>query len=188
MAAVAAASSLVSGLVAAVAALHFDLAAALATLLYFTLAVGYAIYCEIRLRGQTLGKRLMGLRVVDASGMRLRPVQVVLRNLLRPVDVLPGGYLLGGLAMRASPLRQRLGDLAAGTVVVQTRSATALGERPWQAARFNSLAAFPHLVARLRQTLTPEEARLALEALLRRDELEPEPRLELFAALAAHLR
>ncbi|HUC85380.1 MAG TPA: hypothetical protein VL970_09330, partial [Candidatus Acidoferrales bacterium] len=49
-----------------------------------------------------------------------------------------------------------------------------------------SLRQFPHLVARLRQNVTPGEADIALQALLRRDEFDPVSRVELFGGLAAH--
>jgi hypothetical protein len=54
--------------------------------------------------------------------------------------------------------------------------------------KFNSLREYPHLEARLRQRVSPEEARLALQSLLRRDQLELQARLDLFEPLAAHLR
>ncbi len=178
----------IAGLMAAFAPIAADFAAAGATLLYFAVSIAYGIGCEWRLRGQTLGKRVLGLRVVDAEGLRLRPSQVVLRNLLRPVDSLPGFYLLGGLVALFSPRLQRLGDLAAGTVVVRARAERLPDVEQWLAGRHNSLAAYPHLAARLRQSISPEEARLALTALLRRDQLEPAARLALFAELATHLR
>lgn len=188
VAAVSVASSVLSIGAVALAVLSVDLAVAVTTLLYFVLSVGYGIACEGWLRGQTLGKRLLGLRVMDARGLRLTPAQVVLRNLLRPIDSLPALYLIGGIAALLSPRGQRLGDLAAGTVVVRVGGVEWSGAGAWSGDRFNSLAAYPHLVARLRQSVTPDEARLALEALERRDELRPEARVELFAELAAHLR
>jgi uncharacterized RDD family membrane protein YckC len=188
LAAISLAVSVVTTLLAVVQVVSLDLFAALAGLAYFALSIGYGIVCEWRLRGQTLGKRLMGLRVVDAGGLRLRPHQVVTRNLLRAVDALPIFYLVGGACALLSPRLQRLGDLAAGTVVVRARPEKLPDLEQWLAGRFNSLAAYPHLAARLRQAVTPEEARLALAALLRRDELDPSARLELFAELAELLR
>jgi hypothetical protein len=54
--------------------------------------------------------------------------------------------------------------------------------------KFNSLRSHPHLVARLRQEVSPEEAAVALQALLRRDEIVDLSRVELFGALADHFR
>ena len=71
------------------AMLGTDWASALTVVLYFAASLAYAMIFEWYWRGQTLGKRLLGLRVVDAQGLRLRPAQVVLRNLLRAIDFLP---------------------------------------------------------------------------------------------------
>ena len=60
-----------------------DWAKALSAILYFAVSIGYGIAMEWRWRGQTIGKRLLGLRVIDAHGMRLHLPQIALRNLLR---------------------------------------------------------------------------------------------------------
>jgi len=75
-----------------------DFAQAAAILGYFVISIGYSITLEWWLRGQTLGKRAVGLRVVDAQGLRLDFSQIVIRNLLRFIDLLPGFYLVGGIA------------------------------------------------------------------------------------------
>ena len=72
-----------------------DVAKALGVVLYFVISTGYGIVLEWRWRGQTLGKRLLGLRVIDAQGLRLQLSQIALRNLLRAVDALPLFYLVG---------------------------------------------------------------------------------------------
>ena len=70
--------------------------------------------------GQTLGKRLLRVRVVDANGSRPSWGQAAARNLLRFVDVLPVFYIVGLISVAATGQgrRQRVGDLAAGTRVV----------------------------------------------------------------------
>jgi uncharacterized RDD family membrane protein YckC len=68
--------------------------------------------------GATIGKALAGLRVVDLQGRRIAWGASLLRNALRPIDALPGGYLLGGILVLTSPLLQRLGDRVAHTLVV----------------------------------------------------------------------
>src|SRR5206468_250385 len=78
--------------------------------------------------GKTLGKRLMHLRVVDARGGPVTVGQAVVRNLVRAVDFLPLYYAVGAIAIFASPRNQRLGDLAAGTVVVRERLAVRLAD------------------------------------------------------------
>jgi uncharacterized RDD family membrane protein YckC len=165
-----------------------DLVGALGVLLYFAISLVYAMLCEWLWRGQTVGKRLMRLRVVDARGLRLEPSQVIVRNLMRAVDVLPLLYLVGGIACVFSTRRQRLGDVAAGTVVIRTEKLTRPDLNQILGAKYNSLAEQRHLAARLRQKVSPELAALALETLLRRDELEPAARLEVFGDLANQLR
>lgn len=69
-------------------------------------------------RGQTLGKRITGLRVLSSNGRPIGWRAAALRNLLRAADALPTGYLVGLVSMSMSARFQRLGDLAAGTIVV----------------------------------------------------------------------
>jgi uncharacterized RDD family membrane protein YckC len=165
-----------------------DLATALLLLAWFLAPLAYTGFFEWRWRGQTPGKRAFRLRVVDAEGLRLAPGQILLRNLLRAVDILPGLYLVGGVACLLSRRHQRLGDLAANTVVVRLPRLADPDLTPVLAGRFNSLRPYPHLAARLRQRTPATVADLALQALLRRDELAPEARVTLFADLAEHFR
>lgn len=165
-----------------------DAAGALYYLLFFVVSTGYAIALEWRWRGQTVGKRIMRLRVMDAEGLRLRPSQVILRNLLRPVDSLPVLYLLGGAVMFFNQRRQRLGDLAANTVVIVEAQIEEPDFARIAATKFNSLAAYPHLAARLRMRVPPTVVAVTFEALLRRDEFAPPARLELYRQLAAHFQ
>lgn len=162
--------------------------AALSAIGYFVISVGYGIACEWGWRGQTVGKRLLRLRVVDVEGMRLQFNQIVTRNLLRFVDSLPGTYLVGGLVCWFNPKCQRLGDIAANTIVIRIPRVIEPDLDQLLAGKFNSLRQYPHLAARLRQNVSPAEAAVALQALLRRDELELVARVELFAELAAHFR
>lgn len=165
-----------------------NIAGALMTLGYFAVGIGYAIAWEWAWRGQTPGKRVLRLRVVDAEGLKLQFNQVVTRNLLRAVDSLPGLYFVGGIACLLSPRCQRLGDLAANTVVIRMPKVTEPDLDQLLPGKYNSLRQHPALVARLRQRVVPAEAALAVQALLRRDQLEPAARIELFAGLAAHFR
>ncbi len=74
-----------------------DLANAFLIVFYFVLSIGYPIFAEWRWRGQTVGKRLLRLRVMDVQGLRLEFSQVMLRNLLRFIDSLPAFYTVGGI-------------------------------------------------------------------------------------------
>jgi len=165
-----------------------DFATALSMIAYFVVSIGYGVFTEWAWRGQTVGKRIMRLRVMDAQGLRLQFHQILMRNLLRFADLLPGCYLVGGVAMLLSRRAQRLGDLAANTVVVHIPKHAEPDLDQLLAGKFNSLREFPHLEARLRQRATPEEARLALQSLVRRDDLEPDSRVRLFADLADHFK
>ena len=152
------------------------------------LMVGYGIVLEWFWRGQTLGKRLLRLRVMDAQGLRLQFSQIVIRNLLRFVDMLPAFYLLGGIACLVSRRAQRLGDFAANTIVVRHLKIQEPDLDQLLAGKFNSLREYPHLAARLHQRVSPREARVALQALVRRDDLNAQARVELFSEIAAHFR
>jgi uncharacterized RDD family membrane protein YckC len=173
---------------AIIALVSLDLAQALGIIAYFVVSVGYGMLLEWYWRGQTVGKRLLRLRVVDGQGLRLQPSQVIIRNLLRFVDLLPAFYLLGGVSCLLSGRNQRLGDIAASTVVVRQPRIHEPDLEQLLTGKFNSLRAYPHLEARLRQRVSPAEAGLALRALLRRDSLEAGARLALFAEIAGHFR
>jgi uncharacterized RDD family membrane protein YckC len=165
-----------------------DVSRALMILCFFAAQIGYGFFCEWFWRGQTVGKRLLRLRVVDADGLRLQFSQVVIRNLLRFVDMLPLCYLVGGIATLTNRRNQRLGDVAANTVVIRIPRVEQPDLEQVMAGKFNSLRAHPHLEARLRQKISPVEASLALQAILRRDEFEPRGRAQLFARLGEHFR
>jgi uncharacterized RDD family membrane protein YckC len=78
----------------------------------------YPVAFELLGDGQTLGKRMVGIRVVHDDGTRIRWQASLLRNLLVYADALPGAYLIAIGSMLASQRFQRLGDHAAGTLVV----------------------------------------------------------------------
>jgi uncharacterized RDD family membrane protein YckC len=188
LACVSLASSAVGGVLGLLGLLSPDLARALTIAAYFALSLGYGMILEWRWRGQTIGKRLLRLRVVDESGLRLRFSQVAVRNLLRPVDMVPAYYGVGGLAALLGAKAQRLGDLAAGTVVVRHGPALEPDLDQMAEDRYNSFRDYPHLAARLRQMVTPELAAVALRAVLRRERLEPDARVALFGEIAPRMR
>ncbi len=90
----------------------------LGLILLFLLNWWYMVLFEVLNQGCTPGKQLLGLRVVHEDGTPVGWGASLLRNLLRAVDMLPLGYGCGLLASLASPRFQRLGDLAAGTLVI----------------------------------------------------------------------
>jgi len=92
--------------------------------LWLAFATGSFLYLWLAegIWGQTVGKRLLGLRVLTSDGSRPSLARCFLRNLLLPVEFLPALFLLGTAAIYLSPKRQRLGDLVAGTVVVRRQA------------------------------------------------------------------
>jgi len=152
-------------------------------LVLFVLEWGYFVISELLLRGATLGKRALGLRVVRQDGLPVRFGDSLIRNLLRAADFLPVGYAIGSLAMIVDRDFRRLGDLAAGTIVIY--------DTP------RSLGASPRLLAPPSATeqrgwpahlSLPHETVDALELFLRRrTELAPAREIELAQMLAEAL-
>jgi uncharacterized RDD family membrane protein YckC len=171
-----------------VAKMNADVANAVSVAGFFVISIAYAIVLEWRWRGQTIGKRLFGLRVMDVRGLHLQLPQIAIRNLLRVVDMLPAFYLVGGLAAVFSRNCQRLGDMAANTIVTRERNAEVPDIERIAPAKYNSLLGQPHLTARLRSLVTPEAAALAVRAVTLRDSYDPHARVLLFRELAAHFR
>jgi len=106
----------------------------LALLLLFALMWGYSVACEVWLGGQTLGKRALGLRVVNADGTPVTWLPSVVRNLLRVVDALPGVYGVGLISTLIDPHARRLGDIVAGTMVIHVSELPPGQQVPSQAA------------------------------------------------------
>ena len=93
----------------------------LAMLAMFALLWAYWVVCELWLDGQSLGKRALGLRVVNMDGTPVTWLPSVTRNLLRVVDALPGVYGVGLASCMIDPCARRLGDIVAGTLVVHAK-------------------------------------------------------------------
>ena len=147
---------------------------------------GYFALAEAWTGGQTLGKRLLGLRVVQVSGVRIDFLQAALRNLIRAFDNLPLLYAVGGGAALVSRSRRRLGDWVAGTVVVRERVRRLPAELGLGAQGASAAGQVVRLHERLRRATVPERE-LLLSAALRREELEVPARLALFAELSRFL-
>jgi uncharacterized RDD family membrane protein YckC len=135
-------------------------------LVTFTIAWSYFVLLEWLWQGQTVGKRLYGLRVIRDDGAPAGFVAVLVRNVIRIVDFLPLFYGLGLLMIIFSSRSQRLGDLAAGTYVVRAprpqldyfslRTVTPLGD-----GRSIETRALPAEMQRLVREFVAREARLA---------------------------
>ncbi len=155
-------------------------AVALLTLLGFLIYWGYFVLFEIWMNGQTPGKKYMRVRVVQQEGGAISFQAVAIRNLVRPVDFL-GLYAVAGVTMFFTRKVQRLGDLAAGTVVVSE-------EIPDYAAKSDRKTTvteeiLPAPAALEAAHLKPPEYRLLYNYWLRRDQLSLEARRQLLPKL-----
>lgn len=152
----------------------------------FTLVFAYFVMFEALWNGQTPGKRILGIRVVKDRGHGIRFVDSLLRNLLRIADMVPALYLVGGTAALLSSRNKRLGDLAAGTLVVVVEKALPGATATTTPSRFNSLREDPLLAARIRTQVSTREVELARDLLSR--PVGGAVRDEAAALLAATLR
>ncbi len=94
--------------------------------LLFVFLIGYDIYYEGCRNGQTPGKKYVGIRVVRAGGGPINVRAAAIRNVVGLADFLPVGYLVGGILMLLNKRAQRLGDMAAETIVVREREEAAV--------------------------------------------------------------
>jgi uncharacterized RDD family membrane protein YckC len=87
----------------------------------FLVVFAYDVVLETLNNGRTIGKQAAGIRVVGQSGEPIRFVPSAVRNILRIIDFLPVFYLVGSVSIVVTERDQRLGDLAAGTIVTRDR-------------------------------------------------------------------
>jgi len=152
---------------------HVDLGRILLPLMLFhailfVVNFGYFAFFEAFTGGRSPGKRAMGLRVISDGGHPIRGGAALVRNLLRAVDSLPAGYLVGIVTMFISREAKRLGDYAAGTLVVRERR-----ERDPMPVRATGTGPLP-----------PPERAIVERFLERRADLERWPRKTLARELA----
>lgn len=155
---------------------------AMVVVLFFTIFFGYFIAFETFWNGQTPGKKALGIRVVRDGGYGNDFGAALIRNLIRVGEMALGFYLMSAISMLISRENKRLGDWAAGTIVV----------------RDERVALAPQLLEKLKQQaepayastmyLTGEERALIKRFLDRRGALTQQRRFELAAALASRVR
>lgn len=109
---------LVLGLLFFTLAFFGEVGIGLGSILLFIISWWYMVLFEMFNQGRSPGKHCVGLRVVQDDGRPIGWSSSVIRNLLRFVDMLPLGYTFGALCCLHHPAFKRLGDLAAGTLVV----------------------------------------------------------------------
>lgn len=158
------------------------------TLVEFAIGFAYSALLEGLWNGQTIGKRLFHLRVIDQTGLPLKIEQAWVRNLMRVFDALPFAYLMGGISVLSSPLMQRFGDRVGGTLVVRQTPLAEPAEDSWTHQKYNSFMEYPAVAMRLRREATPQLAGLIQDALRRRNELAPYARREIYRELARYLQ
>jgi uncharacterized RDD family membrane protein YckC len=158
--------------------------------LTFFVQWGYFLFFEWLWHGQTPGKRLVGIRVIDLEGVGISFGQAAVRNVLRVVDglpllipdMVPIMYGVGFFAAATNREQRRLGDLAAGTLVVLVESKSA----PLSAIQREFGSRGPKTQAlrqRLEQLTRPQKDAL-VDLCLRRDQLRVRERARLFAAVS----
>jgi uncharacterized RDD family membrane protein YckC len=149
----------------------------------FFVQFGYDVLFETLASGRTPGKRWTGLRVVKKGGTPVGFLASALRNILRIVDSLPGFYLVGILSVMFTANNQRLGDLAAGTIVVrERRQTTALPSSPAASVPAPADSALYDVSA-----VSAEELATVRRFLERRATLTPEARDRLALDMATRL-
>jgi uncharacterized RDD family membrane protein YckC len=154
------------------------LAAAVWAVGFFAVFWGYDVGFEVLNSGRTPGKVLNGLRVVRESGAPVTFATSAVRNVLRIVDIIPGNYLVGMTSILVTKRNQRLGDLAAGTLVVR------------EARKLPEVLISPSVQTPAWDTSAIDQQELDAVAafLARRGELAAGARIQIAAELAGRLR
>jgi len=149
---------------------------------FFSVQFGYFALFESLWNGQTPGKRWTRLRVIKDDGRPITPYDAILRNLLRTVDALPTLYATGIISILFSRENKRVGDFAAGTVVIHEKPLEGVGSI-WEASApqtpANAWSALPQL--------TLEELQLIEAFFGRRSNLDPDVRRTISSQIADRL-
>jgi uncharacterized RDD family membrane protein YckC len=156
--------------------------AALVLLFVFVLNWGYFIFFEMISNGQTPGKSWIGLRVIRTDGLPVTLFDSLIRNLVRLIDFLPMYYIVGLITMFMSEQTRRLGDYAAGTLVVRVQRNITLDHVPQVS---NTSPALPD--SKDTWSLNESEYRLITDFMNRRDELLESRRKDLATRIATRV-
>ena len=155
----------------------------------FVVIFGYFWVSEALWSGQTVGKKALRLRAVGDRGEPLTFAQAGIRNIVRIVDFLPYGYGVGLVVLFANGKGKRLGDLAAGTIVVKDSDRVYL----WQLPGARSSAPAPEVAAAsptemMLRRLDPDLRRFISSYARRRPDLTLEVRAQLASQVQPSLR
>ena len=156
---------------------------AIELLIAFSIYVGYFVLFETIWQGQTLGKKKAQIRVICDNGKPAGIAQAALRALLRPIDDF---FFIGILFIALGKKEKRIGDLIAGTIVVQE-------EKPMQKSKFSIAQQSEDLAKQLATTtdfhrLSPENFAIIRNYLQRRDMMIVQARRELARKLAMQVQ
>jgi uncharacterized RDD family membrane protein YckC len=154
-----------------------NLGIALIITIVFIVYFGYFIAFETFWNGQTPGKKLMGLRVVRDGGYPADFASIAVRNLIRVGEFVAGLYAISAVATVISPENKRLGDMAAGTIVVRDARAARLADLTQE----SSDTSHPLM-------LSPQERGLIDQFVARRAGMAPRNRAQMASQIAARVR
>lgn len=152
---------------------------------FFAIVFLYHILFELLGSGRTPGKRLTHLRVVRENGASVDLPASAIRTLMRLIDFLPNVYLVGLFSIVVTRKNQRLGDLAAGTLVIRELAAAPAARVPAETAAASSPGAAGRMDA---SAVTPEEMAAVHRFLARRHGLDAAARRALAYRLEQGLR
>jgi uncharacterized RDD family membrane protein YckC len=154
-------------------------AAALWAVGFFVIFWGYDVSFEVLNSGRTPGKALNGLRVVRESGAPVTFGTSAVRNVIRIIDILPGTYLVGMVSIVVTGRNQRVGDLAAGTLVIR---------EPRRLPPEVQVSPSVQAPAWDTSAIEPQELDAIAAFLARRGDLAAGARIQIAAELAGRLR
>ena len=156
--------------------------------LVFLVTWSYHVFFDLTGQGRTPGKRMMGLRVVDERGLPISLQQSFVRNIVRVFDMQPGFfYGVGGLISLLHPEGRRLGDIAAGTLVVTETQALNYPGRVAEGRQYNSLRN-PRVMRAIRHKIRLEEREFLLTLCLRAPKMDDKARFDLMDEVGSYYR
>jgi uncharacterized RDD family membrane protein YckC len=171
--------AIVAGILLVAGTIHGSIALAIAVGGVTLAPVAYFLLMEWLRHGSTPGKAALHLRVLRATGEPVGLSDAAVRNVVRIADFLPFAYIVGGICAIVSKDGRRLGDMAANTVVVRIDDERATSSF---AGSFADAAADAE-----REPIPPELMAIAIAFRRRLRQIEPDPRAELAARIAARI-
>ncbi len=154
---------------------------------WFLIPLGWHMLWETKGQGRTPGKRALSLRVVDARGLPLSLHQALVRNIVRVVDFMPAFYGVAAATTVVDPLRRRLGDMVAGTLVIREPKPLTYRSELASERRYNTLRT-PRAMRLIRHRISLEERELLLAICMRADRMQPAARYDLMEEVAEAYR